>query len=75
MITISTLLPHLWEAVKTIYEEGITTGNATFQTAAPSWQDWDTSHVATCRFVAVENNEVLGWAALTPVSAGVCTQV
>ncbi len=63
------MLPQHWEAVKTIYEEGIATGNATFQTAAPSWQQWDNAHVKTCRLIATANNEVLGWAALTPVSS------
>lgn len=63
------MLPQHWEAIKTIYEEGIATGNATFQTAAPSWQEWDNTHVKTCRIIATENNEVLGWAALTPVSS------
>lgn len=63
------MLPQHWEAVKTIYEEGIATGNATFQTAAPSWQEWDNAHVKTCRIIATENNEVLGWAALTPASS------
>ncbi len=63
------MLPQHWEAVKTIYEEGIATGNATFQTAAPSWQEWDNAHVKTCRIIATENNEVLGWAALTAVSS------
>lgn len=51
-----------------IYEEGISTGNATFQTAAPSWEDWDKSHLTTCRMVVIEDDEVIGWAALTPVS-------
>jgi L-amino acid N-acyltransferase YncA len=68
MITITALLPLHWEAVKTIYEEGIATGNATFQTAAPGWQEWDNAHLKACRIVATENNEVLGWAALTAVS-------
>ncbi len=63
------MLPQHWEAVKTIYEEGIATGNATFQNAAPSWQEWDNAHVKTCRLIATENNEVLGWAALTAVSS------
>jgi L-amino acid N-acyltransferase YncA len=68
MITITTMLPQHWEAVKTIYEEGIATGNATFQTAAPGWQEWDDAHLKSCRIIATENNEVLGWAALSPVS-------
>lgn len=62
------LLPDHWEAVKKIYEEGIATGNATFQTTAPTWEEWDTAHVAKPRLVAVDNNKVLGWAAITPVS-------
>jgi L-amino acid N-acyltransferase YncA len=65
---ISVLLPEHWEAVKKIYEEGIATGNATFQTEAPSREDWDKAHVAKPRLIAIENEEVLGWAAITPVS-------
>lgn len=62
------LLPVHWDAVKKIYEEGIATGNATFQTAAPGWEEWDRAHAAKPRFIAIDNNEVLGWAAITPVS-------
>lgn len=54
--------------VLSIYEAGIATGNATFQTNAPEWAEWDQSHVKNCRLVAVENDTVLGWAALTAVS-------
>ena len=57
-----------WPAVKEIYEKGIATGNATFQTTAPLWDDWDKSHLSTCRFVQEEEN-ILGWAALSPVSS------
>lgn len=63
------LKPEDWDAVKLIYEEGIATGNATFQTSAPTWEEWNTSHLSTCRLVATENSEVVGWAALTPVSS------
>ena len=65
---IKTMQPMYWPSVKKNYEEGIVTGNATFQTAAPEWDEWDAAHVKKARFVAVVNNEVLGWAALTPVS-------
>jgi phosphinothricin acetyltransferase len=65
---ITKMLPHHWEDVKRIYEEGITTGNATFQTAAPGWEEWNSSHLQTCRLVAVEKDKLLGWVALTPVS-------
>ena len=67
MLIIS-MQPAHWEQVKTIYESGIATGNATFQTSAPSWEEWDKAHTQTCRLVAIENDIVLGWAALTPVS-------
>lgn len=57
-----------WPDVKAIYESGIATGNATFQTGAPAWEEWDAAHIKTCRLVAVDNGALLGWAALTPVS-------
>ena len=62
------MLPTHWEAVKQIYAEGIATGNATFQSAIPSWEEWNDAHVKNSRLVAIENEIVLGWAALTPVS-------
>jgi L-amino acid N-acyltransferase YncA len=65
---ITTMLPGHWEAVKTIYEQGIATGNATFQSGAPTWEEWDAAHAPLPRLVATENGTVLGWAALTPVS-------
>ena len=52
-----------------IYAEGIATGHATFEEASPSWEDWDASHLAAGRLVAVENNKVVGWAALSGVSS------
>lgn len=62
------MLPSHWEAVKEIYAQGIATGLATFQTSVPTWEEWDEAHVKDSRFVAIENEYVLGWAALTPVS-------
>lgn len=67
-MNIVNMLPQHWDDVKKIYEEGIATGNATFQTAAPSWDEWDKAHAVNPRLVAIDNNEVLGWAAITPVS-------
>jgi len=58
-----------WNEVRAIYEEGIATGNATFEEAAPTWEIWDAGHLAGCRLVARAGNEVLGWAALSPVSS------
>lgn len=67
MIIIPLIEQH-YPAVKKIYEQGTATGNSTFQTSAPDWKEWDSSHVSNCRIVGIENNEVVGWAALTPVS-------
>ncbi|MTI59369.1 MAG: N-acetyltransferase family protein [Firmicutes bacterium] len=58
-----------WEEVKEIYLEGIKTENSTFQTKAPSWKEWDKGHSSECRLIAKEGDDVLGWAALSPVSS------
>ena len=58
-----------WPAVREIYGEGIATGNATFETELPHWQKWDSGHRQDCRLIAREAERVLGWAALSPVSA------
>ena len=62
------LLPEHWLAVKTIYESGLATGNASFQTSAPDWEEWDPAHLKHSRLVFLQNAQVKGWAALTPVS-------
>ncbi|UKJ07640.1 GNAT family N-acetyltransferase [Solitalea lacus] len=67
-MTIIPMQPEHWEAVKAIYEEGIATDNATFQLSAPDWAEWDQSHLKHCRLVIIEDNIVMGWAALTQVS-------
>ena len=68
MIKIEPLLDSDWNAVRNIYEEGIDSGHATFETEVPEWKTWDASHLAGCRFVARAEEGVLGWGALTPVS-------
>ncbi|HEY7705638.1 MAG TPA: GNAT family N-acetyltransferase [Gaiellaceae bacterium] len=55
-----------WPAVRSIFEQGIADGDATFETEAPEWAAWDRSH--TLRLVAEAGGKVLGWAALSPVS-------
>lgn len=57
-----------WPDVARIYEEGLQTGNATFETRVPEWEEWDAGHVDTCRLVLEEGGVILGWAALSPVS-------
>jgi len=55
-----------------IYEKGLQTRNATFETDVPSREDWDRSHHEHCRFVYVEHGSVIGWVALSPVSSRSC---
>ncbi len=55
-----------------IYSEGIASGNATFETSAPGEEAWDKIHLPDCRLVARSGEDVIGWAALSPVS-GRCT--
>jgi len=57
-----------WPAVREIFAQGIATGNATFETSVLEWAEWDSRHLPTCRLVALHDGEVLGWAALSPVS-------
>jgi len=57
------------EAVLAIYQAGIDEGNATFETAAPSWAGFRAARLADHGYVATaEDGIVLGWVAATPVS-------
>lgn len=58
-----------YPALAAIYAEGIATGKATFETNVPSWEAWDISHLKHCRIAAMQNDKMLGWAALSPVSS------
>jgi phosphinothricin acetyltransferase len=57
-----------WPSVSEIYRQGIETKNATFETIIPTWDNWDSSHLSTCRIVASIGNSIVAWAALVPVS-------
>jgi L-amino acid N-acyltransferase YncA len=68
-IEIRTLTEDDWDVVCSIYLDGIATGQATFETRAPSWSEWDTNHLPVPRLVATSEKRVVGWAAISPVSA------
>ena len=68
-MVIRSMAPSDWEHVSRIYLEGISTGFATFETQAPKYQDWDRAHTKECRLIAENEGEILGWAALSPVSS------
>jgi L-amino acid N-acyltransferase YncA len=72
MIELRPMLPAHSEAVLRIYKEGMDTGNATFTTEVPAWEEWDKTHHSHSRIVAMEGNNIIGWIALLPVSARAC---
>ena len=71
-IEVRDLRPSDWPEVARIYREGIETGNATFETEVPSWQEWDAAHLGEHRLVAERSGAVAGWIALVPVSPREC---
>jgi L-amino acid N-acyltransferase YncA len=67
-VEIQPLRPGDWPAVRAIFQAGIASGDATFETAAPTWEAWDAAHLPEHRLVARDDGQVLAWAALAPVS-------
>ena len=60
-----------WPEVAAIFADGIRTGNATFETAAPSWEEWDGAHTEI-RLLAGLDGRAAGWAALSATSDRCC---
>jgi phosphinothricin acetyltransferase len=58
-----------WDSVSRIYQEGIDTKLATFQTKCPSYEEFDQGHHSFCRYVAESGKEIVGWAVLAPISS------
>jgi phosphinothricin acetyltransferase len=59
-----------WPDVRRIYQEGIDTGHATFESAAPDWVAFNAAKLPAHRHVATTGEgTVLGWAAVSPVSS------
>lgn len=58
-----------WEAVAEIYRLGLQTGNATFETEVPDFDSWNKKFHLDLRWVALSGKEIVGWAALLPVSS------
>ncbi len=59
------------EQVLAIYQAGLDTGQASFETTAPSWEGFAASRPPHLRYVAVDagSGEVLGWVAASAVSS------
>jgi L-amino acid N-acyltransferase YncA len=70
VILVRPMTAHDAGQVLAVYQAGIDTGHATFETKAPDWDGWHTSHLSAHRFVAADaaTDRVLGWVALSAVS-------
>jgi L-amino acid N-acyltransferase YncA len=66
------LEPADWPAVTRIHWDGIRSGLASFETEVPAWEAWNESHLVEPRLVAIVLDEVVGWAALSPISPRRC---
>jgi phosphinothricin acetyltransferase len=71
-IAITAMTAEDWDQVRAIYLEGIASGQATFETEAPTWEQWDAGHHPFARVVARREGRVVGWGALSPVSRRKC---
>ena len=71
-ISVDAMVAGDWPDVSAIYLEGIATGNATFETLAPTWEQWDRAHLPTGRLVARSGRTISGWVALSRVSQRSC---
>ncbi|WP_079403835.1 GNAT family N-acetyltransferase [Streptomyces sp. 3211] len=68
-ITITPLTDGHADEVLAIYQAGIDEGNATFETTAPTWAEFDAARLPEHRFAALDTDgKVLGWVAATRVS-------
>ena len=59
-----------WDQVSLIYRDGIADGQATFEVAVPTWDEWNAGHLPFARLVALSPEDLIkGWAALSPASS------
>jgi phosphinothricin acetyltransferase len=61
-----------WPRICAIYLEGILSGNATFESEPPTWDQWHRAHLPFGRIAAKCDGRLVGWAALSPVSQRMC---
>jgi phosphinothricin acetyltransferase len=66
---VDVMKPEDYPAVASIFQEGIDTGVATFETSVPSWEVWDEEHCKPCRLVARSGDKVIGWASIALASS------
>lgn len=64
--------PEDYQQVRAIYEMGLNSGHATYETVAPTWEQFTQSKIMETVFVAVEidnPDKVLGWVSASPISS------
>jgi L-amino acid N-acyltransferase YncA len=61
-------LPSDWLDVSRIYEQGLLTRNATFETEVPPYEQWIKKFHAHLLWVIIVEGKVAGWLGLQPVS-------
>ncbi|WP_085993554.1 GNAT family N-acetyltransferase [Oceanobacillus senegalensis] len=67
-VHIDTMKETDWQEVRQIYIHGIESRNATFDTTPLTKEEWDKKYIKDCRLVVREEEKVIGWAALIPIS-------
>jgi L-amino acid N-acyltransferase YncA len=69
-LTFASMTAADWPAVQRIYQEGIDSGHATFESTAPAtWDDFAKNKLLGCCLIARNAaGEVVGWISLAPVS-------
>jgi phosphinothricin acetyltransferase len=68
-VKVAAMTPQHAAQVLAIYQLGIDEGQATFETAAPTWTSFDATKLPAHRHVALDDaGRVLGWVAATAVS-------
>ena len=72
MINLIPMQPEHANAILEIYQHGIDSGMATFETQVPAWEKFDLKYLQHPRIVAMSDDQLVGWAALSPVSTREC---
>jgi phosphinothricin acetyltransferase len=67
-IRIDKMAENSWLDVARIFKLGIATKNASFENKVPDWTSWDSAHRKDCRLIAMYDDKIVGWAALSDVS-------
>ena len=70
-LAVRPMCPEDADQVLAVYQAGLDAGDASFETAVPSWADFDAARLPGHRHVATADDtaELLGWVAAGPVSS------